>query len=77
MRYSLPLRTHQFYISLIPIKSSMYTNTSNDGIGGIANYSIFDPPSQKSVLSTMFLSRLITSAEKNYWPTELDIADLC
>lgn len=53
------------------------TDTSKDGISGIVYHSTFDPPSQKSVLPIKFLSRLITSVEKNYWPTELEIACLC
>lgn len=31
-------------------------------------------PSSSSVRPILFLSRLLTSAKKNYWPTELEIA---
>ncbi|KAF7852733.1 hypothetical protein EAF04_010926 [Stromatinia cepivora] len=53
------------------------TDTSKDGIGGMIYHSDVDPPTQKSTQPIMFLSRLITTAEKNYWPTELEIAGLC
>ena len=33
-------------------------------------------PSRADAETIMFLSRLLTGAEKNYWPTELEIAGI-
>ena len=34
------------------------------------------PPPKTAIQPLMFLSRLLTAAEKNYWPTELEVSGL-
>lgn len=52
-------------------------DASLEGIGGMVYHSEIDSPTQISVNSIMFLSRLIKPVEKNYWPTELEIVGIC
>lgn len=52
-------------------------DSSGMSIGAMIYHSEKDPPTQKSVLPIMFLSRLLKPTETMYWPTELEIAGLC
>jgi len=54
-------------------------DASLHGIGAMVYHTVNnrDPPTQKSVLPILFLSRVLKPAETRYWPTELEIAGLC
>ena len=63
-------------------KRQLYVDldASKEGFGVIAyhtNATMEDPlkpPNRNSVQPILFLSRLLTQAEKNYWPTEMEVA---
>lgn len=52
-------------------------DSSGKGIGAMIYHSEKDPSSQKSALLILFLSRLPKPAEIRYWPTELELLELC
>ncbi|KAI0996230.1 hypothetical protein K3495_g11949, partial [Podosphaera aphanis] len=52
-------------------------DASGKGMGAMVYHSTKDPPSIKSVKPILFLSRLLKAEEKNYWPTELEVACCC
>ncbi|KAI1000524.1 hypothetical protein K3495_g7671 [Podosphaera aphanis] len=52
-------------------------DASGKGMGAMVYYSTKDPPSIKSVKPILFLYRLLKAEERNYWPTELEVASCC
>ncbi|KAI0997352.1 hypothetical protein K3495_g10831 [Podosphaera aphanis] len=61
-------------VMIYHVKDTLEQNRDNASLEMAKNNT--GKPLQKSVQPIMFLSRMLSMAEKNYWPTELEVAAL-
>ncbi|KAJ5977319.1 hypothetical protein N7501_000661 [Penicillium viridicatum] len=69
--------TRQLYIDTDGSKETGHGATIYHTKPGFTHKDVSKPPPTTEVQPIMFLSRLLTDAEKNYWPTELEVSALC